>query len=71
MAGLTPKHYKALDLISENSGLSTREVAQACGFSLNYMRDLIEGERKAGPMGQLFKTELKKVYKKISFRILM
>ena len=69
MSGLNPKHLKALSLIGENTGLSTREIAKAVGFSTDHMRHLIEGHQSTGPVGQLFKTALNKTYDKISKRV--
>ena len=69
MAGLNPKHFKALALVEENSGLSTAEIAKACGFSTNYLHKLMEAHPDAGPVGQLFRTHLNKVYDNISKRV--
>ena len=69
MAGLNPKHLKALSLIEENTGLSTSEIAKACGFSTNYLHKLIEAHPDAGPVGQLFRTSLNRVYENISKRV--
>jgi hypothetical protein len=69
MAGLTPKHFKALALVEENSGLSTAEIAKACGFSTNYLHKLMEAHPDSGPVGQLFRTHLNKVYDNISKRV--
>jgi len=69
MAGLNPKHLKALGLIEENTGLSTSEIAKACGLSPDYLRKLIQGHPDAGPMGQLFITRYNKAYDKIARRV--
>jgi hypothetical protein len=68
MAGLTPKHHKALSLIEENSGLSVAEIAKAAGFNTSYLYKLMEADPTCGPVGQLFKTALNKVYDNIGKR---
>lgn len=69
MAGLTPKHLKALSLIEENSGLSVGEIAKASGFNASYLYKLMEADPDTGPIGQLFKTHLNKVYDNIGKRV--
>ena len=60
MNQLKPKHWKALELLEEGD-LSIKEIAQASGFGVVYLRELIEGHSKAGDLGQLFQSELRKI----------
>lgn len=68
MAGLSPQHHKALSLIKENSGLSVAEIAKASKFNTSYMYKLMEADPTCGPVGQLFKTSLNRVYDEIGKR---
>lgn len=65
---LEPKHFKALELIEENT-LSIEEIAKSCKMSKNNLYDLIEGRETTGNTGVLFQVELEKVLKKIDRRI--
>ena len=67
MAGLSPRHHKALDLIEENT-LSIPEIARASKIEVSYLRRLMKGDERAGNMGQLFHQEVKKIYKRIDQR---
>jgi len=64
---LSAKHFKALDLIAENR-LSVGEIAKAVNISESYLRRLMDGKADAGNMGQLFHTEVNKVYRDIDQR---
>ena len=64
---LSVKHFKALDMIEENR-MSIPEIAKACGFDVSYLYRLIDGKADAGPMGQLFASEVNKIYKNIDQR---
>ena len=64
---LQPKHLKALGLIEENI-LSLQEIAKASNISYSYLRKLVEGTADAGNMGQLFHSEVNKIYKRIDHR---
>jgi len=64
---LSAKHFKALDLIEENS-ISLTEIAAACGIDISYLRKLIDGKADSGNMGQLFHAEVNKVYRNIDQR---
>ena len=58
---LTPKHWKALELIEENI-LSYKQIAEAIGWTPDYLYDLIEGnERKTSGLVHLFQAELNKI----------
>lgn len=60
-AGLQPKHWKALELLSEGS-LSIKEVAKACDISVDAMYDLYEGNtQKMGEIAAIFHSELEKI----------
>ena len=65
---LNEKHWKALQLI-EAGVLSLKSIAEQCGWSADYMYDLYEGEAKVGKIGELFKTELRKLEKKNTDKI--
>jgi hypothetical protein len=57
---LKDKHWEAIRLIDEGK-VSLKEIARMCGWSADYMYDLYEGDEKAGAIGQLFQSELKKL----------
>lgn len=65
---LNDKHWKALQLIDEGK-MSLKEIAQAIGWSADYMYDLYEGKENVGNTGELFKAELHKLEQKNVSRI--
>lgn len=66
---LKPKHWKALELIEEQV-LTYKDIAMACGWSPDYLYDLLEGnEKKCGSIVHLFKAELNKITARNSLKI--
>jgi hypothetical protein len=66
---LTPKHWKALELLEENF-LSHKEVAKAVGWSEAHLNDLINAQTSStDKVGLLFRVELEKINKRIEHRI--
>jgi hypothetical protein len=61
---LSPKHYKALELIAENT-MSLKEIAKASGIPEDNLYDLCEGNPSTGNTGVLFQIELDKVLKQL------
>ena len=66
-AKLNEKHIKALDLF--RSGKDLKETAAAVGLSVQHLKDLREGDNKAGAVGKLFKAEIDKIRKDLDRRI--
>ena len=64
---LNAKHKQALNLLRENK-VPVDGIARTCGFSPEYLKDLMEGKPNTGPAGVLFSTEYKKVKRDISLR---
>jgi hypothetical protein len=61
-ARLSPKHWKALELIEEGS-LSLKEIAKSVGWSDRTLYELYEGNtEKTGSTGDLFNAELRKIH---------
>ena len=57
---LSPKHWKALELLEEGS-LSVKEIAKAIGWHEMTLYDLMGGNTaKTGSIGELFYSELRK-----------
>jgi len=57
---LSPKHWKALELIEEGS-LSIKAIAQSVGWTDWHLYELMSGNTaKSGSVGELFYSELKK-----------
>ena len=60
MPELKPRHYKALELM-EDGTLSIKEIAKIVGMSKEHLYDMVEGGDKAGALGHLFQSEIRKV----------
>ena len=59
---LSPKHWKALELIEEGL-LSMKDIAKLVGWSKWTLYELMSGNvQKTGTLGQLFYSELKKMH---------
>lgn len=59
---LSPKHWKALDLLEEGL-LSVKEIAKIVGWSQWTLYELMSGNiQKTGTLGELFFSELKKMH---------
>lgn len=66
---LSPKHFKALELLEEQI-LTYKEIAIACGWSPSYFYGLMEGsEQKCGALAFLFKAELASISQRSSAKI--
>ena len=68
-ASLSPKHFKALELIEEGQ-LSLKEIAKAIGLSYDHLKDLYQGDiARCGQTGELFKSEVNKITARNSARV--
>ncbi len=62
-------HWKALNLIEEGE-LSYKEIAEQCGWSPQYLYDLVGGDEKTcGYIGALFSAEVRKINAKLESKI--
>lgn len=67
--GLSPKHWKALELIEEGR-FSIKEIAKAVGWSESTLYNLYEGNtQNMGTTAELFVSELQKIQERNSAKI--
>ena len=66
---LSPKHWKALELIEEGT-LSVKEIAQSIGWTDWTLYELMSGNvAKTGSIGELFYSELKKQHSRNTSKV--